>query len=246
MRLFSCHTIARCAVGALLISALASCQLFSDSDRAAKRGKPAKARYAASDYVKHLALAQLAPQDKDVNLDAIRAYAKQKAKKPQSQALLVLDYKSGGDAAMQQVVAPIAVAGKSREFPDLLDIMNQLAANHATLHDMRIVAARLAPDKSLAVPEADIEAVLDRQEKHLLAKADALPPQDTIRIQFRLLAFFTEHRFRDAAYLTADNVKKAIASLPHGEPADAQTVKQLSQELERLESDMRKVLPFTL
>src|SRR5262249_28755096 len=103
-----------------------------------------------------------------------------------------------------------------------------------------------SPSQSLKIQGDDIQGALDAQEKELLRNAKPLAPLDNIHEEMRIIRFFIKYHFRDAAYLMVDNVKKTLATLPHATPKDQETVEALSRELDDLESDLRKTMPFTL
>lgn len=93
--------------------------------------------------------------------------------------------------------------------------------------------------------EAEMKSALHMQEQQLLASAVPLTSVSEISAELRLIRFFIERHLRDAAYIAADNAKQSLASLSHNAGNDAE-VNRLSKELELLESDLRKTMPFTL
>lgn len=144
------------------------------------------------------------------------------------QALLVLEYKSAGEHDMRQSYLLIPAAADNAEFPELLETLSQLAENKSVLHNIHITNVI---NKST---EMAISAVNNKK----------LPAENEIGLDLQLIKFFIDSRQRDAAYIMVDNTKKILASLSG--PGAREKAKRLSSELEILESDMRKTMPFTL
>jgi len=246
---------ARCVPAILLAGALCSCDTLPFRHLFIPRAnhvKAAQTHYHADAYVQHLALARLTPEAGTADLNVIDAYATQKPK-PEHQTILVLEYKTGNDPAMQQVAAPVFPAsrptGKNTEFSALLEIMNRLDGNAATLHNLHLAAVTVAPDEALSLPDSssqNIRQALDDQQQRLLGNAEMLPLLDDARAQLQLARFFMDHRFRDAAYISVDNVTRELASASQNTSMDTDAIKNLSHELEALESQLHKILPFTL
>lgn len=134
--------------------------------------------------------------------------------------LLVLEYKNAGDKVMRNDVIPIAADSSS--FPGLSEALKNLSGNKSTLHNLYI----MSQDKDNAKPMK-------------------VPVRSEIGIELRLIRFFIDNKQRDAAYITVDNAKKSLALLPPDIQL-AEEGKQFSRELEVLESELRKAMPFTL
>lgn len=239
-------------LAAALVVTLPGCtefsKLFADSkpQRAVKHSK-AKTNYNASAYVKSLALAQISPEDNAADLEVVNAYASQKPKE-QGVVVVVLEYKTAGTAALKRVLAPVALSGKSEEFPDLLEVMTRLERKTYTLHNIYVASTKTSPDKAMKIPDdltdEALKDALAAQQQRLLDRSKRLAAIDHMRAQLRLIPFFINHRFRDAAYLTADDARKNLADLQGA--ANEETQKSLSQQLEAYEAEMRKDMPFTL
>lgn len=210
-----------------------------------------KTHYLAEAYVKHLTLARLTLATTDNHaaahdLELINAYAAQKSSEQEQQILAVFEYKNNGDKTMQIIVAPVVLSGQHR-FSALLEILNRLG-NGYTLHNIRLSVATVAPGDDLALPDdnAEIKEALDQQQQRLLDNATTLSSIDDAKTQLQLAQFFMEHRFKDAAYLSVDNVKWKLASASQDKSVDADAVKQLSRELEVTETRLHKEMPFSL
>lgn len=247
-----CGVIVRCLAVAAMSCALISCDgLLASFHRTpqAKHAKPAPTHYLAEAYVKHLALAELAPEPRAADLDIISAYVTQKPNKPERLTLVVFEYKSDSGKALQKIIAPVSSRSKNSRFPALLEIMKRLNARVYTLHNLHLAVATVAPGEALKLPEGsigDIRQALGERQQQLLDNAEPLSPLDDARIQLRLIRFFIDHRLRDAAYLCVDNVKHLLASATSDQAGSADIIKTLSQELVVLESHLRKALPFTM
>ncbi len=150
------------------------------------------------------------------------------------QALLILEYKNEGERDMRQSYILIPAAIDNNEFPGLLELLNQLSENKAVLHNMHI-ADMSSKNSGAAIPPADKSSANNNKR---------LPAEDEIDVGLHLIRFFIDTRQRDAAYIMVDNTKKTLASLSG--PGAREKGKHLLSELESLEVDMRRVMPFTL
>ncbi len=235
----------RPVIGALLACLLLSCQAppAKPTSRVSK-AKP-DVSYSASDYVYHLALAQLAPENNAGSLDIINEYAGQKVKKPEYQRVVIASYKTLNSNGLQQLIVP--VSQDQPEFPYLLDVISQITGTKYVLHDLDLATARVKSGKSLQVAanNPNIQETLLGHQQRLLENSKKLPVLEDIKMQLELVPFFTRYRLRDAAYLTVDNIKQLLASLPQDEK-EAEIIEIYSNRLNNLESDLRKAMPFTL
>lgn len=210
--------------------------------------KPAKPLYKANEYISHLAIAHMALAQKvtpdPVDLDVIEGYNTQPAQ-PERQPLVVIDYTFKGKKKAQHAIAldPQAeeVTGAA-----LRSIAGLLEQKGCVLHDIRLVTVTLPPSVDGTSANLPVQERVQIQQANLLAGAEALPPLDEARAQLRLLRFFIDNRFRDAAYLTADNIKKQLAAALQADIAAETAVSPLSQELETLENRLHQDMPFTL
>lgn len=247
-----CFIISRCLIVAVMSCALISCDTLLSSfhtTKHARTAKPAKTHYLAEAYVKHLALAELALEPTEDDLDIIGAYAAQKSTKPERQALVVFEYKTDGEKTLQKIIAPISTPAEKSKFTALLEIMNRLNERTYTLHNIHLAVVMVAPGEALKLPEGSINEIkqaLDGEQQRLLDNAEKMSTLDDARTQLRLIRFFIDHHFRDAAYLSVDNVKHLLASATNNQSGGTDIIKSLSQELEALESQLHKTLPFTM
>ena len=234
-----------------LIVSIAICLLSAcsqDIEKPAPSAKPAvQAQYTASDYISHLALVKLTPKDLN-NLEIINAYANQKSKLVTQQSVVVLEYQQADTPSKQQLVAPVALDKENNNFPELLSIMQKLGEQPYTLHNLQVTTVSLKPGKHLKLSQKDVinPANPHNLQINLLKNTIKFSPEERISAELRLITFFIKHRFRDAAYLAVDNAKQSLASLQRDMPDDAQTITSLSQELDQLESEVHKTMPFTL
>lgn len=237
-------------------AALSSCQplssLFHEKPhkiahvKALKRQKPVN----ADSYVENLSLAQLGldtnQEDFDAvsgNVSVVKAYAAQKHGRAQVLTLAVIDYKTKG-GTLHQALAPADRAGG--DFALLPPIMAKLDAAGVTLQNIHLVSANIAPDASLVMPDdaAQILALLTQLQARILEQSANLPAEEDIRTQLALMDFFTRKNCRDAAYLTLDNVKHALAAAAQNNSIDEATLKTLSARLEYQEGTLKTQLPY--
>lgn len=248
----------RFARQALLIAAtcsLASCAWLESTPPR----KPAPVRLAESEsqpeaYVKNIALAQLALTDSDdtatalSRLKAAQTYSLHKKAKPSRQIVAVLEYRLKNAKTMQKLVVPVNTLSENLESPPAMEVMHRFAATPSTLHDISVASAMVTPAGPLKLSDASpkhLQQVTDQQQQHLLKTAANLPPLEDARIQLQLVRFFIDQRFRDAAYLSTENVKQLLASAQqHG--GDAATIQSLLHDMEELEGELHKTMPYTL
>jgi hypothetical protein len=235
----------------LMLAALALCSCEPGPKHKPHAKAKSKPVISAESYVQNLSLARLNVTDDaddgavSANLDTIQGYGAQKKPKRERVTLVVLDYKKDGASKMQQVIAPVNLASGNSNFPAALEIMNRLNDSSYQLHDLDVVATSITPDPALKLPEsgaAEIRENLSARQAAMLEHAQPLNPLANARAQLQLIRFFKDHNFRDAAYLSVDNVKKILAGMSG--KADEQTVKELSQQLESLEGELHKTMPL--
>lgn len=236
---------------------LPACDYFNPPPPAPKH-KPAKRAKAAKKaevvaptpeaYVRSLTLARIALVNEDMNLlnaqmDVLSAAPDAKKRKSATQMLVVLTYESKG-SSLKKVVAPVPDSPKESQYRALAAIM-AAKGKAATLHDVSLSRAPVTPEP---LPEATegsdvslLAELLARRQNELLAKAEKLPALESVRKQMSLVRFFIASRARDAAYITMDNLKKQIAGV-----ADSEESKALSLEVDGLEQQLHKAMPYTL
>ena len=247
---------------ALLMLVLTACGLHFPWEHPAhtRHASVEKHRYTPAAFVEHVTLAELAlpPDAADVSvakeeLDALRADVTQKPGKLQRQAIVMLDYTAGGSRLLQQIAAPIPIPPGDDDFSSLMEILQALGNTPYVLHNLRLASVSVAPlgtlRKTLKSPDApvgEVRQALAEQQQAFLDSAKNLPLLDDAQAQLQLLSFFIDHNFRDAAYLSADNVKRLLAVATQKQPQDSERIRGLSQRLDDLESQLHKTMPFTL
>jgi len=205
-------------------------------------------RFTADDYGANLALSRLAlsasAEDISDNVAVINGYAALKKRKAETLTMLVIDYKTANDSSTQQILAPLS---DKTDFSSLQSVMDKFEATSSTLHNLRLVSATVHPDRSLALPKDPVgwPAALDAQQKHLLAQSHHLEIVGDIKIQLKLIDFFTRYHHRDAAYLSADNVKRLLANAAQSKSLDAGALQNFSAELEAREAHLKESMPYT-
>lgn len=237
---------------------LPACQMFAPPPAPVKKTKKAKTpakttQYQSEAYVKHLSLARLSMSneladyaDAAPNIEIMDAYSEQKRTKPDNQAVLIIQYERKSGGGKQTLLAPIKL-GEKADTPGLLSIMNALTLNPSMLHDLRVATATVNAEPLGEMSElgsVQIRRALDAKHREVMETGKAPAVLDNVRTQMSLTRFFIANRFRDAAYLSVDNIKKLLASASSS--ADESAIKQLSAQFEVLETELHKVMPFTL
>ena len=233
---------------------LTSCGLFQDHAIAAvKIRHAAKPHYQADELVEHVAIADIIlanpPYDNATilpHLEIIEGYTAQKQKKPITQPVIVLSYTLKNKKTVQRIIAPFNMAAHTNE-EVLLNIMNTMDARHYTLQDVSAARIQVISMKPLKLKDKDlntVKAILDQQLQIWLQEAQIFSPIAEAKAQIELIDFFMNHRMREAAYLSVDNAKQALASgAEHG--ADPKAEQDLSEQLAGQESQLRNIMPFT-
>lgn len=244
----------KCIAGAVLLSfLLSSCGLLFPENQPKPRAK-AKPHYSASEFVENLALSRLklssgTAEIPVANLEILNAYNAQRKNKPASQTLVLIEYKVNGEQSRRHVVAPVAADSENNNFHALLGVMNLLKQTPSTIYNIHLFSATIAPVKAQKIPmtgEENIKYALDQRQQHILEKMQKLSPANEVQLQLQLIAFFTEYRFRDAAYLCVENTKQTLAKATVGATISSDQLQDFSQRLETLESELHRALPFTL
>jgi hypothetical protein len=236
----------------LVLAALlmASCsQWFAPKPAPKPKVHHAKTHYDTDAFVEHLARARLAADDSEASAedyDVLESYMAQKPQKLRRQTVLIITYQDE-DGERSEVAAPVPVKPYNVRFPGVLEVMQKLGPSR-TLHDLRIAATSVVPtDAFRTAADADARRIaLEQQHQWLLTNAQALPPLEDAQVQLQLVGFFIEYRFRDAAYLAVDNVKRLLAAATSQKPVNKEALRILSRKLETLEELLHKTMPFTL
>jgi len=172
---------------------------------------------------------------------AAKAYHTRKKATAETLTLAVIDYKQKGET--QKIVTPV-----KGNFAALQTILNKLSGQQATLQNIKLISSTVTPDKDFTLPEdpEQLMAALGEQQQQLLAVSHPLPVAEDIKLQLELLGFFTRQRYQDAAYLTLDNTKRALAETAQNKTLDTASLNSYSTRLDALESTLKKELPYTL
>jgi hypothetical protein len=256
---------ARVAMTSIIMAVpLSSCtfvaSLFEPAQEAPLKPAPIPAaKITGMDYAGHITMARLAmdaaPETEAElapHLAAIKKYAKQKPGKGEKLTLVILEYKSHDHQGTHQVVA--AVDRDKDDFSLLEKIMVRLHGmdkrngSALILQNIRVVATKVSPSRTLAVPRKQdtVAEFLDSLQQYLMKERQGLTARDTIELQLSLIEFFTARQFQDAAYLSFDNAKRLLADAGHDQTLDPDTLKAFSQRLEMLEGKLKEQLPYRL
>lgn len=242
-----------CASMLLFCVALSACSLLFPEPPPKPHAK-AKPRYSASDYVEnlsqaHLILASDSAEIPTANLDIVNAFNQQRKTPPERVNILLIVYKPSDVKKTQQAIAPVPTPSENNNFPGLLNVMKTVDQTPNTLQNIHVFSATVAPARKKQPPSADaaqVRQTVEQQQQRILQSTAKLSTLEDVQVQLQLIDFFITHRFRDAAYLSVDNVKQALAKATENNTIDTDTLSSLSQQLETLESQLHQTLPYTL
>lgn len=250
-------TLPRLRVWALLVFpllALAGCDhLFP---RPAKPKPPAmSSAEQAQQYVFNQAVARVVLGQTPEGLaiakpfvQSMNAYAAKKQKRTGIPlTVLVLEYAIEGEEGKQKLVVPIAADGK--DFSDLQEVLRKLSGSPYTLHNLRVYRLSFVPPgkRTFSTDYADaLRQQLLTQQQQWLSETRALPLKDNAELQLALVRFFMQEQWRDAAYLALENAKEALARMEAKEPEHKEALESLSKEVDILENNLRRDMPYHL
>lgn len=204
-------------------------------------------------YIEDISLAKLAldkstssmPQSLIIKLNEIEAYTNQKPQKPVHQPVLVVSYRFKEEDNTYRLLIPYVMPVEKAPFNALRKITEAMGTIY-TLYDIKPGVLTLLPGSDPVSFDnksgKEIADLLTHYTQDLAADVRPLPAMAEARVQLRLSRFFMAKGRRDAAYLSLDNAKQALAQ------ASGQTddVQELSRRLEQLEGQLRKSMPFKL
>lgn len=215
--------------------------------------KPTKPRYSADTFVLNLSLAMLAEENamlddsaSDSYYEAVRTYLNTPIKKPETLPATLLKYKVKDQPGMRRILIPFRIKQEKTEFVGFAEVMNLLADRPYTPHDIKIVNLYLPKRKAITLkkdPEA-LRAEAERQFEALLSGKQNTSSLEAARAHMHLTRAFMEYRIRDAAYLSMDNAKKALADAAEEHGYDQEQAGKLAKEQEALESELHRTMPF--
>lgn len=232
------------------LAALSACGLFGGKET--PHHPKAPLRIEADIFVQRLSLARLALTQGDTpsankQAETIEAYTAQKKRDTARVPVAVLEYEINGQASNEQLIVPIRVPAEKPEFPYLLEVIKKLGKQPYTLHDVRldtVLAIPKEPVKLDGLSAESLRQMLDKQHRLLMKTGKKPAPLDDTRTQLQLTRFFMARHLRDGAYLSMDNAKQSLATAARDMPADQPPLKELTQELEALETQLHETLPF--
>ncbi len=246
--------------GTLLLSlALAGC-FGSDLPppmvkHAQHKAKTPEAEFQADVYVLQLTLARIALTQQPPALEEAQAHlallGSPTAMQDVSafQPLVVLEYDMKGEKGTERFAAPISLTDNSSQFPALLDVMNALGDRPLVLREIRLKIATFTPqsfDDFAKKDPALLRKALNDKADRIQSQAKRLSPIEQAHLFLRLTRFFTEHHFKDAAYIAVENAKQLLAEISTNEDTDKKVINDMNEELESLEVTLHKTMPFTL
>lgn len=255
---FASRRLVLCTAVLLTFSACAP----ADERDAIKPPQAKALRYDSKDFVTHLSLARIAlgaPGAGDASAKAsiavLQRYAAQrhkpagKDKEKIYQPVFIVDYEIDAQDAPLHVLAPLDAPYVSSRFPELRDILEALGDSAPyTLHNVRVGVAIVNPPPLKALEKAEkAEKIrtLDTEQQRLIATIASPLPLEQARAQLQLTRFFIDARIRDGAYLALENAKQALATATNA-PAKSEELEALGKQMEELEVELPKAMPFTL
>ncbi len=186
-----------------------------------------------------LTLLEVADSQEISNLKAIKSYTEQSSANPEKLPAIILTFKNG--AASERLILSATPPAT------LPAMMKKLESTGYRLQDIHLVNVTLAPAPIPGELEGTaLRQVLQQQEQQIADSAQKLPPLEEAKLQLELIRFFIKQRCRDAAYLSVDNVKRLLADATSAQPGDKALIESLSQQVETLDTELRKTMPYTL
>ncbi len=241
---------------AMVVSMLALCscsaltQLFEPAPKpVVEQPEPQKKVYDAPAFIYSLASAKLAlengEQVKDIASDVkvLESYSTVKRKKSATLPLVVMDYKVGSSDKLQKLV--VYTGSEGSDTASLGKLVKRMDGYKTIPQEITVlsVPVKTTPMKFAKKDSAQALALVKEEQDTLLAHGSKLAAIDEAQIQISLLRFFIDHKKKDAAYLSADAAKRLLATAVQ-KPDDAQDANELSGDLDKLEGELRKNLPY--
>ncbi len=212
----------------------------------------AKQQFQPYEFVGHTTLAYLrvtGPQPANnalsLDLDILDGFSAE-MQKASLQPVIILTYSLKNKKPLQHVVVPFDTSSAADE-KSLLGIMNELEIRHYILQDVNAGAVNVVSQRPLKLKERDLKTtkvILEQQIQGWVQKFQVYDPVAEAQVQIKLIHFFMEHQMKEAAYLSVDNAKQALASSEEYGAVNA-TGKDLSQQLSQLENQLRTAMPYS-
>ena len=233
-----------------VLCVVSACSMFGTTQPPAKKSPLAKAA-GTQPYLQNMVLAHATfEQQAENNAAAIgyvtkmNKYAVQKPVKPLPVTVVELSYRTQADQKNHILLVPvIAPGGRLTDFSNLRQVTQKLAPqrpDYRAIHIRRILLAT-REDVDTRHGSADEVASHVNDLYQTVAESAVVPPtRDAARVQIALTRFFMHEHVRDAAYVSLENAKDLVASAD-----DKGTTPALAQELETLENELHKKLPYT-
>ncbi len=216
---------------------------------------PEKAHYLMTAYVKQLSLARIMAEKNTADnimlrsrLSAVEGFVAEQQESTLFEPVIIVSYHLKKKQDIHQLIAPFKMSSHISEFPDLLEVLSQLQETDYTLQDVHPAILVNLPARDLKFPANDVaqtKAMLEREVNMLLRDRSSLTDSDEARVQLSLLRFFITFHIRDAAYLAAENAKQSLAAAENN-AKDFSAINELSAELDRLENQLHREMPFTI
>lgn len=261
-----------CFLTLMLPLTLSSCSLFAPEKPPAKKKSPKKpkpgksdeakdgfkeeaAYYDGQDYILNLSLAKLSlshssDEGKTIAapfLQTLHAYTTQPVKAEGTSPIVAVEYKEKGKSTTQWVLIPLEA--ETLHDASLSQVMTRLNSLPHVIHNIRPLRIPViaALDTSLSEENPHkLRETLDRTILQMMQKMQAMPADQEAALQLKLSRYFMDRKNRDAAYLSLENAKQLLAKLSQGKEKKSEKVAALTRDMEVLEDQLHRALPFTL
>lgn len=188
--------------------------------------------------------------DKDQNklktyVKNLNTYGKAKEKEAQI-AVLSLEFTLKDQPGKRRLLVPVPVNAKTPSFNALRQVQSRLSALPYTLQNLHAyyVPVSFPASQKFSSDSSVLQQQLEEEQQKMIEEATPLSSHDSARLQLQLAEFFIAMRVRDAAYLSLENAKGALADM--AENAPEVNIVSLSQQADSLESRLRKEMPYKL
>lgn len=217
--------------------------------------KPPKAPSAVSDevrserylyHVSHAKLLLAQSSNKEADIERHRRYINELAsgvdKKAASRiAAVELNFTLGEGDTNYTLFVPVRITNEAK-FYSLDKIVRDLPSNH-TFRSIKSYNVPMPMSVLSSLPKKDMKQQLDAIHANLTSRIFALTAEEQGQLHMHLTEYFLAKKMRDAAYISLENAKHAIAAMTEGSSAKAELLSQKSKELE---NRLNKQLPYKL
>lgn len=145
--------------------------------------------------------------------------------------------------------APVAPqADAQTRFEHLTQLVATLRKFNPEYYQIQARNTRFAALTPVSVWRTDAESAhsaINRIYSTMSTNATQPPRLENAALKLELTEFFTEHKLRDAAYLSLESAKALLARAAENGAPKAVALERLSRKLVRVENTLNKQLPYT-